>query len=231
MTRAVCLTGARSRGEKRRWCGSGSPPSWPSPRRSHVGGRTGHGSARRTATAFKWTVGGGTLPTSPWTFAHPINLTVPRRGVVSSSPTPAVTPFRFRHRASSTQAGTTAIRVDRKRRCGTRRSEVVRVHPPPCRGAVRLAAQRPTLRTAIGMYRFAAMHLRNLLLVPLAIAVASSAAWSAGAPATLETKAKAAFADINKAKSALNLGKPKTSDTYLAKSQTLLESVLGKSGS
>jgi hypothetical protein len=75
--------------------------------------------------------------------------------------------------------------------------------------------------------------MRNALFFGLVVAAVSSAAWSAssstGLPATLESKAKAAFADITKAKTALNGGKAKTSDSYLAKAESLLGSVLGQS--
>jgi hypothetical protein len=45
---------------------------------------------------------------------------------------------------------------------------------------------------------------------------------------SLTTKAKAAFANITKAKTALNAGKSKTGDSYLAKAEALLKSAMGK---
>jgi hypothetical protein len=56
--------------------------------------------------------------------------------------------------------------------------------------------------------------------------LASGAPSASGLPSTLLSKAKVAFADIQKAKSALNLGNTKTSQSYLAKSEALLKSVL-----
>jgi hypothetical protein len=49
-----------------------------------------------------------------------------------------------------------------------------------------------------------------------------------GLPATLESKAKVAFADIAKAKAALNAGNTKTSQSLLAKSEGLLKTVLDR---
>jgi hypothetical protein len=43
---------------------------------------------------------------------------------------------------------------------------------------------------------------------------------------SLETKAKAAFADIGKAKTALDAGKTKTSNSWLTRAKTLLSSVM-----
>jgi hypothetical protein len=56
--------------------------------------------------------------------------------------------------------------------------------------------------------------------------LASGAPSASGLPSTLLSKAKVAFADIQKAKSALNVGNTKTSQSYLAKSEALLKSVL-----
>ena len=56
--------------------------------------------------------------------------------------------------------------------------------------------------------------------------LAISAPRTTGLPAKLESKARVAFADIAKAKSALNGGDTKTSQSLLAKSQALLKSVL-----
>jgi hypothetical protein len=75
--------------------------------------------------------------------------------------------------------------------------------------------------------------MRNSCVLAFAIVAFSSGAWAApsssGWSATLVSKAKTAFADITRAKTALNAGKTKTSDSYLAKSETLLKSVLAKS--
>src|SRR5438132_5205243 len=56
--------------------------------------------------------------------------------------------------------------------------------------------------------------------------LASGAPSASGLPSTLPSKAKVAFADIAKAMSALNVGNTKTSQSYLAKSEGLLKSVL-----
>ena len=56
--------------------------------------------------------------------------------------------------------------------------------------------------------------------------LASGTPGASGLPAKLASQAKVAFADIAKAKSALNVGNTKTSQSYLAKSEGLLKSVL-----
>jgi len=56
--------------------------------------------------------------------------------------------------------------------------------------------------------------------------LAFAAGAAAGLSANLESKAKAAFADIAKAKAALNAGNTKTSQSLLAKSEALLKAVL-----
>jgi hypothetical protein len=62
----------------------------------------------------------------------------------------------------------------------------------------------------------------------IATGVASAALAATGLPASLESKAKIAFADIAKAKAALNAGNTKTSQSYLAKSEGLLKTVLDR---
>ena len=47
-------------------------------------------------------------------------------------------------------------------------------------------------------------------------------------PAGLTSKAKSAFADIQKAKSSLSAGKTKSSETWLTRAEALLESVLSE---
>jgi hypothetical protein len=66
----------------------------------------------------------------------------------------------------------------------------------------------------------------GLLFVPV---LAWGASAATGLPANLESKAKLALANIAKAKSALNAGDGKTSQSYLAKAEGLLKSVLGAS--
>jgi len=62
----------------------------------------------------------------------------------------------------------------------------------------------------------------NLIVVGLA----GAAPTATGLPATLETKTQAAFADIAKAKTALDAGQSKTSQGWLSKAEGLLKSVL-----
>jgi hypothetical protein len=62
-------------------------------------------------------------------------------------------------------------------------------------------------------------------------ALASAAPAATGLPATLERKAKVAFADIAKAKAALKAGNTRTSQSYLAKSEALLKTVLNNAPS
>jgi hypothetical protein len=62
----------------------------------------------------------------------------------------------------------------------------------------------------------------NLVVVPMA----GAAPTATGLPATLETKTQAAFADIAKAKAALDAGQSKTSQGWLSKAEGLLKSVL-----
>jgi hypothetical protein len=76
------------------------------------------------------------------------------------------------------------------------------------------------------------MSLRDLSVGALVAIFLSSAAWGAsstltGLPAALDTAVKTALADIGKARTALNGGNSKTSQSYLAKSEALLGSVLG----
>src|ERR1700712_575712 len=73
--------------------------------------------------------------------------------------------------------------------------------------------------------------MKILPLLTLAVLALPRLAWGAPEPGSLTSKAKAAFADITKAKSALDSGKQKTSSNYLGKAETLLKSVLGKSAS
>lgn len=63
----------------------------------------------------------------------------------------------------------------------------------------------------------------------LAFALVSTPAL-AQAKSSLTSKAKAAFADITKAKSALSAGNDKQGDGWLAKAETLLKSVMAKKG-
>jgi len=65
-----------------------------------------------------------------------------------------------------------------------------------------------------------------LFAIALAFLAVSGPAPAAGLPAALETKAQAAFADIAKAKTALDAGKSKTSESWLAKAEGLLKSAL-----
>jgi uncharacterized protein HemY len=66
----------------------------------------------------------------------------------------------------------------------------------------------------------------------VAVALVSMPALAAEgqAKSSLTSKAKAAFADITKAKSALNAGDTKKSDGWLAKAETLLKTVMAKKG-
>jgi hypothetical protein len=61
-----------------------------------------------------------------------------------------------------------------------------------------------------------------------AVGLAFGAPAATGLPATLESKAKVAFADIAKAKAALNTGNTKRSQSLLAKSEGLLKTVLDR---
>ena len=63
-------------------------------------------------------------------------------------------------------------------------------------------------------------------MVAVAFLAVSGPAPAAGLPAALESKAQAAFADISKAKAALDAGKSKTSQSWLAKAEGLLKSAL-----
>jgi hypothetical protein len=63
-------------------------------------------------------------------------------------------------------------------------------------------------------------------MVAVVFLAVSGPAPAAGLPAALETKAQAAFADISKAKAALDAGKSKTSQSWLAKAEGLLKSAL-----
>jgi hypothetical protein len=70
--------------------------------------------------------------------------------------------------------------------------------------------------------------MKNARLLALALLAIPRLAWStpaSGLPASLETKAKVALADIAKARTALNSGKPATSQSWLAKAQGLLQTV------
>jgi hypothetical protein len=60
----------------------------------------------------------------------------------------------------------------------------------------------------------------------VAVGLASGAYAASGLPAKLESQTKVAFANIAKAKAALNAGKTTTSESYLAKSEGLLKNVL-----
>jgi hypothetical protein len=82
------------------------------------------------------------------------------------------------------------------------------------------------------------MPMRNRLLYVVGVLAVTRLAWgvpsATGLPAKLESVAKVAFADIQKAKAALNAGNTKAGQSYLAKSEGLLKSVLvglPKSGS
>jgi hypothetical protein len=81
------------------------------------------------------------------------------------------------------------------------------------------------LRVASWIATFQAM--KNLRVLAIAVVALPRLAWGLDTSG-LTTKAKTAFADITKAKTALNAGKTKTSDSWLAKSEGLLKSVLDK---
>jgi hypothetical protein len=68
--------------------------------------------------------------------------------------------------------------------------------------------------------------MKMLVALVVAFLAVSGPAPAAGLPAGLETKAQAAFADIAKAKVALDAGKSKTSQSWLAKAEGLLKSTL-----
>jgi hypothetical protein len=68
--------------------------------------------------------------------------------------------------------------------------------------------------------------MKMLFAIALAFLAVSGPAPAAGLPAALETKAQAAFADIAKARTALDAGKSKTSESWLAKAEGLLKSAL-----
>jgi hypothetical protein len=70
--------------------------------------------------------------------------------------------------------------------------------------------------------------MKKMFLLALAVLALPRIAWGATEPSSLTNKAKAAFADITKAKTALDAGKQKTSSSYLSKAETLLKSVMGK---
>jgi hypothetical protein len=68
--------------------------------------------------------------------------------------------------------------------------------------------------------------MKMLIALVAALLALSAPAAAVGLPAGLETKAQAAFADIAKAKVALDAGKSKTSQSWLAKAEGLLKSAL-----
>jgi thioredoxin-like negative regulator of GroEL len=71
------------------------------------------------------------------------------------------------------------------------------------------------------------MKILQPLLISALLALPSVAS-AAPEQGGLAAKAKAAFADITKAKTALDAGKTKTSDGWLAKTEALLKSAMGK---
>jgi hypothetical protein len=85
----------------------------------------------------------------------------------------------------------------------------------------------PTLAAARPLHRHH-WAMKNHFWMAAALLAAPRLALAAPDTSSIATKAKAAFADITKAKTALNAGKTKTSESWLTKAETLLKAAMDK---